>query len=332
MGASSSRMTAQAIPLKRAAQPVRLAKLMPPQTDLLLARQRLFDRLDALMHTPMVWIAAPPGAGKTSLAAIWLQASSRPTLWVQLDAADADPASFFHYLALAAMALAHDSSPLPLFTADHSQQSLRFARRLYRELFVRLPPGTALVFDNVQDAAEASELPALLACLVEEQPPGFQVLALSREAPPPALARARAARKLRVLDAGDLLFQRDETLALALRSGFAASAQVEQVAAQSQGWAAGIMLLLERLRQQGVLAPVAPLGGRELVFDYFATEVFDATTPPVRERLLELSFLPRMSVAMATQLCGDADVGALLDALARRHLFTDLRLEPTSTY
>jgi ATP/maltotriose-dependent transcriptional regulator MalT len=37
------------------------------------ARERLFVLLDALRTHSVVWIAAPPGAGKTTLVASWLE-------------------------------------------------------------------------------------------------------------------------------------------------------------------------------------------------------------------------------------------------------------------
>lgn len=48
----------------------------------------------------------PPGAGKTTLAASYLDSQKRPLLWYQLDEGDADAATFFHYLGLAAGKLA----------------------------------------------------------------------------------------------------------------------------------------------------------------------------------------------------------------------------------
>jgi ATP/maltotriose-dependent transcriptional regulator MalT len=73
----------------------RLAKLTPPRSEGLLRRERLFEQLDQARTRPAVWIAAPPGAGKTSLLASYLDARKLPTLWYQLDSGDADPATFF---------------------------------------------------------------------------------------------------------------------------------------------------------------------------------------------------------------------------------------------
>jgi ATP/maltotriose-dependent transcriptional regulator MalT len=312
---------------------LRLAKLTPPQAAGLLPRPRLFERLDALRGTPMVWIAAAPGAGKTSLAASWLHARERSSLWMQIDAADADPASFFHYLSLAAQALADDPSPLPTFTPDHAKDPLPFARRYFRALFQRLPEATVLTFDNVQEVGAEAALPALLAVMLEEQPAGFQMLAISRHEPPAALARARAALHVAVVDGNDLRFQPDEARAVAERGGVASAAQVERVLAQSQGWAAGIVLLLEALRRSPELGSAGnPAGATTAVFDYFATQVLDAAPAAARRTMLRLAYLPRMTSAMAVAISGDPAAGPLLEGLVARHLFTDRRFEPEPTY
>ena len=51
-----------------------LAKLSAPRLHAAVRRERLFTRLDALRALPASWVCGPPGAGKTTLAASWIEA------------------------------------------------------------------------------------------------------------------------------------------------------------------------------------------------------------------------------------------------------------------
>jgi hypothetical protein len=59
-------------------------------------RERLFAVLDAHHAACGLWIAGPPGMGKTTLTATYLQARGVPCLWLQLDAADAAISTSLH--------------------------------------------------------------------------------------------------------------------------------------------------------------------------------------------------------------------------------------------
>ena len=54
--------------------PAKLAKLERPRTEGLYERGRLFAMLDRARGKPVIWISAPPGAGKTSLVASYVRA------------------------------------------------------------------------------------------------------------------------------------------------------------------------------------------------------------------------------------------------------------------
>jgi ATP/maltotriose-dependent transcriptional regulator MalT len=76
------------------------AKITPPTLAAVFPRTRLFRVLDRA-RTPVV-DHRPPGAGKTTLVASYLAARHLPMLWYQVDTGDADPATFFYYLGVAA--------------------------------------------------------------------------------------------------------------------------------------------------------------------------------------------------------------------------------------
>src|SRR5436190_1668203 len=96
-------------------RPALLGKLTRPRPVGALARERLFRALDRARRHPAVWIAGPPGAGKTTLVSTYVEARRAPILWYRVQADDADPATFFHYfgLAVAAAGRARRKAALP---------------------------------------------------------------------------------------------------------------------------------------------------------------------------------------------------------------------------
>src|SRR5438105_3972378 len=134
-----------------------LGKFRPPRLGRVFERERLFAELDARSSACGIWIAGPPGIGKTTLAATFLQARATPCLWLQLDAGDADPATFAHSV-LAAAALCsprraqHPAPP----TAEDLRDVPAFIRRTFRHLAAILEQPWALVLDNVQELGSAS--------------------------------------------------------------------------------------------------------------------------------------------------------------------------------
>jgi hypothetical protein len=118
-----------------------LAKITRPRLKGILPRKRLFRLLDKSRDRPIIWVSGPPGSGKTSLIASYLDTRKLPCLWYQIDEGDADIATFFYYMGLAAKkALPRMRKPLPLLTAEYLPGMLTFTRRYFEELFGRLNP------------------------------------------------------------------------------------------------------------------------------------------------------------------------------------------------
>ncbi len=57
------------------------SKVIPPEIARYFPRKRLFRLLDAARKRPVVWISAPPGAGKTTLASSHIDVRRLPCLW-----------------------------------------------------------------------------------------------------------------------------------------------------------------------------------------------------------------------------------------------------------
>ena len=131
---------------KKLSPGVSLAKLTQPRLFGTVPRTRLFADLDRRRERPVLWVTAPPGAGKTTLVAGYVEARECPCIWYQADAGDSDPATFFYYLGLATQRAAPKSkTPLPLLTSEFLADIPDFARRFFREMYARLPDSSVLV-------------------------------------------------------------------------------------------------------------------------------------------------------------------------------------------
>jgi LuxR family transcriptional regulator, maltose regulon positive regulatory protein len=78
---------------------LQLAKLTRPRLHGTVARERLFARLDEERERrAAICIVGPPGAGKSTLTASWLNARRVRGVWYQVDSSDGDLGTFFYYL------------------------------------------------------------------------------------------------------------------------------------------------------------------------------------------------------------------------------------------
>ncbi len=85
----------------------------------------------------------------------------------------------------------------------------------------------------------------------------------------------------------------DEVRAIAALRNICDDWLVRALHQQSEGWAAGITLMLETSRPLAIGARQLPTETRESVFNYFASLIFDQGSEEVRRILLSIAFLPR---------------------------------------
>lgn len=304
-----------------------LAKFSRPRLARVHPRERLFRRLDECLEETAVWVGGPAGAGKTALIATYLDARKLPALWYQVDSGDCDPLFCCHHLQVAATRIVPlGGNDLPSFSPGQASDLRSFLRHFLTAFYAGIDPPRILVVDNCQEALASAEFRELLRIAITEAPDQINVIIASRTRPPGDFSRLRANGLLAVLNPAELLFTEDESLIVQQLAAPAARPrsvdQMRKMHRLTGGWPAGLKLLAHIDDPDSLAMPNGAVANHSAVFDYLAAEVFDRQSEGVRQCLLRLAHLPRMTPAMAASLDGSGEAIGILEAMHADAIFT----------
>ena len=316
-----------------------LAKLTPPKLPKIVERTRLYKELDQARDRPIIWITAPPGMGKTTLAASYIKARKLKCLWYQVDEGDTDPATLFHYLGLASKKIApRYKQPLPNLTPEYLPGLSVFTRRFFENLYSRLKPPAVLVFDNYQLLPPDTPVQDLISLGFHELPPTIRIIVLSRMEAPVTFVRLDAEQRIhRVPETALRLTRKEISEVVQLRGKHPSQAKPSEglstkIEKSTGGWAAGVVLSLEHGMESFPDRETETFQTPEIIFDYLGREVFRGLTKEIQEVLLKTALSPSVSEALAVGLTENPRAGNILSQLCRRRYFIERRREPQVVY
>ena len=311
------------------------AKLHPPHLPhTLVERPRLYAQLDAWSEHKLTLLSAPAGSGKTTLVNAWLkQRSLSSVAWISLDSSDNDPIRFWYYLLTACqdwtpnaqqqlLSLLHSTNKANLQTHSLEDVLSHFLNQLHKDPCL-------LILEDYHVISEP-RIHETFGFLLTYMPETFHVLVLTRHDPPYTLGRLRANGAINELQARELRFSYDETVAFLQQtlSVPLSSNMLEQLETHLDGWAAGLRLLTLSLQGTHSEAQIEHLlttlrGNHRPIRDYFVTEVLHTQPPEIQEFLLRTSLLTHLSPSLCTAITGRQDSAQLLDTIERTHLFLE---------
>lgn len=305
--------------------------IVPTRRADFLRRQRLLDFMHQYLDRKLVLVSASAGYGKTGLLVDFAADTELPVCWYSLDAVDRDPALFCEYLVAAIQ------RRFPRFGA-RSTAVLRQAElqtnwdACVGALITDLQEVDAffvLVLDDYHLVETEPSINQLLDRLLLYLPENVHLILASRTVPAGlTLTRLTARQEVAGLGVNDLRFTAEEIRAF-LEKKYALEitpAQAAELATQSEGWIAGLVLTTPTLWRGIFQEWVKISGAGSQLFEYLASEVLVQQPPDVQQFLLESSVLAEMDAELCNELLERMDAASQFSNAERRNLFV-ARLE-----
>ena len=308
--------------------PLLRTKLYPPRlSSALIARPGLRQRLGQILHHKVTLISTPPGYGKSTLVAQWLESSNHATAWISLDADDNDSASFFRYLLAAIEAI----DPELVTKTNRIRRERRGVpvRTLVNSLATELAAATRpllLIFDDFH-LIQAPDILEGIGTLLTYAPPALRIVLLSRADPRLPLMRMRAQGELFALGPADLGFTFEETRTLLCDRYELAldESQLTFLQSWSEGWPLGLVLLGQALREREheQLSVIIDdfSHNPDFIADYLWKELTLRQPADRQAFLLQTSILSQFNPRVCDAVTGRTDSQSTLAALKEENLF-----------
>lgn len=311
-------------------------KLYVPLTrSSLVPRQHLLAKLNSGLTGRLTLVAAPAGFGKTTLIARWGQqlaeAKEWAFAWLSLDEGDNEPVNFFGYVIAALQTI---DSRLGQSASELLQSpqidSMRMVLTALLNDITDASQAIVLVLDDYHLIANPDGHEGI-GFLLDNAPPHFHLVLLSRADPPFSLARWRARQQMTEIRQDDLRFTHDEAMhflqrLMALDLPESAVSALEK---RTEGWVAGLQmaaLALQGTGSQQVRGYAEQFirdfsGSHRYIFDYLAEEVLTRRPAGTRAFLLQTAVLERLCAPLCDAVLQRDDSQSVLEQLESANLF-----------
>ena len=298
-----------------------------------LERERLLGPLMSATETSIVVVRAPAGSGKTTLLAHWASLDrAQDFAWVSLEETDNDTVAFWRHIVGALGTVAPEA--MARATQLVKRPSPDVAGQVIPAVLSGLAewdPPVVLVLDDFQsitDRACHDSVRQFIRGLTLAY--RCTVVVSSRSEPTLNLAKLTIEGQALTFSEVDLAFTATEVAQLLARHGVRPGDVVPQLLADTQGWATGVHLSIDRgastdLRRQ-------PRDWRDLIHEFFVQEVLDPMDAADRDFLHQCSILTTLSPDICEAVTGSTGAGRRLAALSKSNVLITLVDPSSQTY
>lgn len=291
-----------------------------PYASGIINRPRLIEKLQAALEYKLTLISAPPGYGKTTLAAQFVRQARCPVVWQTIEDRDRDLPNLYNRCLVALEPIAPGIRRLP---SPHGYPPGELAALITDFLRDNVTEDIIYLLDDVQKIAGSSTAEVWLREMVALLPRQVHLIIISRMLPDLPLAEMIARREVQAIGQEQLRLTPHEVYFLAHEAQASAPsvAEVHKLVTRLEGWPAGIALALQPLPAELERAMLDGGEGPEALFDALASSMLEAQPPRLRDFLLASSTLRRLTPELCANALGLTDASEWLVETQIRNLF-----------
>lgn len=308
-------------------------RLAPPRIGAApVSRDKLLQRLNAHRNSKLTLVLGPAGSGKTMLLAQWrkqLSEQGAKVAWYNLGTDD-DVTQVGAYIveSLRSAGLEIRTDEVQFFNRSGGKSRNRLLASLVDDL-IDCEDEIYLLIDDIHHGT-AFNIFQLLDALLDALPDNVHLVFGSRARPLLNLVKLQTRNQLAQLDFNDLRFDLEETRKFVAAQGLTdlRPAHIQRLHDMSDGWAAGLQLLLFSLRKEQQAehfferhASKPAVSQEGTLVSYLESTVADYLGPEELDFLCSISVCGRFNRALCEELTGNLAAADLLKKFADEQLF-----------
>lgn len=284
----------------------------------ILQRERINTLLEAIFETPIFYLSASMGYGKTTAVRCFLEGKKDiRTVWIPVSNVEENEMGLWHKFVYAM------ENYNPKFVEEFlnigipkSDYEIRAILEIIKET-IKEP--MVMVFDDYQDSRHQQLLDRILALYTEYEMENVHVVVLSRMRPSTEFLMLNIKSKCLLMWQGEIAFTREETNALFELNGFTLSEnQIEELYNYTMGWVSPTYLLLLEYAVHQDISVITE--STELI----KTAVFDHLDEESKRVLLMLAPMESFSLELAEYITEKRSVNDLIKEMLMKNCFIHL--------
>jgi len=287
-------------------------------------------RLTSKINTPVTFISAPGGFGKSTMLNTWRQeCTDMAVAWAALDSDDDQLLRFWSTIIMALQTVLPGLGQklLPFLQRSSAIAPAEIVSRLANELACNSDSKfcAALVLDDFHHIRQA-DIHTSVQLWLEQLPPMMQLIISGRTRPPLALGRLRAMGLVTELELEDLRFTLSEGIAFLqqhITGEPLAYGDMETLVKRTGGWVAGLKLAVLALNKQQDRRQVIDTfsGAHIFLREYFMETALRQRSKAGQTFLLKTSILKQLTGGLCDAVTGQSDGAEMLARLWQENLF-----------